>query len=280
MSEVKERTPAGGFKPTFHDQVQHAKDYQVAKTTGNTAYANQLRNSYRQFSKAKRVTFGLGSDIRKNDGKKFVEHTRTPQFNDLANAAYNDPSGYSIGWYKGQKVMFVSGSRNATDWGLNLSELRVPSFTAKRTIKNLEAIARKHNVDVVLGHSRGARLVAGMRGKYQRAGLDGAMILAPMRDKGMLNIVQSRKYPYLGWGRKTKNAIQPLDRIIGATGRNNYYIPFQGRHAHFYYRDYPGYKPRSYYSRYKPLWGMSNLWKRKGAPWYKRSSYYNRSHYS
>lgn len=175
---------------------------------------------------------GFYSDIKNRDGADLVRLTRTKEFNVLQDIAYNSHAGYDIKMINGQKVMYVSGSRNKTDWALNVIDGFLPSkfhVLSKNTSKNLSEIAKKNNVDVVIGHSRGAKLVADMdKGPYQKMGLDGAMMLAT-KDRDMINVAEK----------------QPLDRLIGLRGKNNYWVKASKdpRKWHFVSRNYKGYKP-------------------------------------
>lgn len=261
-------------KPTFYDQVSHAKRLSRAR---NPLERNFLHQSYRARDWQNQGSGGLYGAIKRNDGRSVVRLGRTNAFNSVMDRAYNSPSGYAIGYVKGQKVMAVSGSRNTADWAYNAYEVKNDTFLPNYlTIPKLNEIAKRNNVKVVIGHSRGARLVSGMKGPFQKAGFDGAMLLADWKDKKMLNIVQSRKYPRLPWQKRTRNFVQPLDRIIGATGRNNYYTPYSGKQPHFFYKDYPGYNEKSfqYDSGYKQALPMSNIWRSKKQPWYQRRSWY------
>lgn len=187
---------------------------------------------YRQVARAKSQSVGLAGAVRRNDYDGVLNYTRSQNFNNIADRAYNHPKGYAIGYVGNQKVMYVSGSRNIYDWGFNVVGGVLPTkmhVMSNRTSKNLSDIARKENVDVVVGHSRGAKIVSGMRGNFTKFGLDGAMMLADKRDAGMMNIGQK----------------QPLDRFIGYGGRNNkYYRVKRPGYSHFISRDYKGYKQR------------------------------------
>ena len=186
----------------------------------------------RQVAKAKKQNYGLAGAVRRGDFDLIRDRTRTQDFNDLADRAYNSREGYAIQNVDGQKVMYVSGSRNIYDWFFNVAGGVLPSKThvfSNRTVSNLNKIARDQDVDVVVGHSRGAKLVSQMRGSFQRFGLDGAMMLARDKDRDMINIAQK----------------QPLDMFIARGGRRNkfYRVKRVGK-SHFISRDYKGYRQR------------------------------------
>jgi hypothetical protein len=273
-----ERGPDGHFKTAFMVQAEHAKRYQQAKLAGQPKLAQQYRDQYRERDWAIQGKGGLYGAIGRNDGAAVVKMTRNQNFNELADTAYNDPSGYSIGYVRGQKVMFVSGSRNTADWAYNFGEVFRKTRLPKRTSERLSKIAKRNNVKVVVGHSRGAKLVSAMRGPFRKAGLDGAMLLANRRDKKMLNLVQGSKYPpgLAPWGKHRYGKWQPLDSIIGFTGKNNYYVEdWTPKNAHFYYRDFKGYRPTIYRSPYRQVLG-GMIYARRGKKWYDYKNWYKR----
>lgn len=175
--------------------------------------------------------------VQKDNVDGIIKKVRTQGFNDLADEAYNTKKGYEIGFVNGEKIMYVSGSRNIFDWTFNAIDGVLPhkaQVFSNRTAKNLDRIAKKEKVDLVVGHSRGAHLVSKMHGPYEKLGLDGAMMLARKKDKNMMNISQK----------------QVLDRFIGMGGKRNRYRKVRKwKNAHFISRDYKGYKQK--YSRKK-----------------------------
>lgn len=141
-------------------------------------------------------------------------------------AAYASPEGYSIivNPMTGEKSMFVRGTtfKNAgyewlqnvyesplvkvlstfnplVGWRRSKSLRRRSAFSAR-----LSKIANAEGVTTVYGHSRGAAVVAHMRGKYGKVGVDGAMLLAGRRKKSMNNFIQRQ------W----------FDRAIALGGKN------------------------------------------------------------
>lgn len=176
-----------------------------------------------------------------------------PSFKDFVNQGYESEKGYSIriNPRTGQKEMFVAGTRNASQWGLNLldtvlysadkglnimlNDLEVaaqeavgiesptPMFPVdikmfqhidvprNRKQQELAAIAEENDVEVIYGHSRGGAMVSDMDVSAQKIGLDAAMLIA--HNKDTLNINEG-------------GGINPLglfDEIIGVTGKNNYH---------------------------------------------------------
>lgn len=150
--------------------------------------------------------------------------------------AYKAKEGYYIGTDEnGNKVMYVAGTRNMQDWGANAldtmatfldSEERSLLANALPLDKNeslpidfldldtsrthnalvLDGVARRNNVDTVIGHSRGAALVGDMKYNAKKYGMDGAALIS--RDKDMEN--------YIEGGIKGM-----FDELIAWDGRNN-----------------------------------------------------------
>lgn len=168
--------------------------------------------------------FNLGGHISANNYDGVLENIRTQEFNDGMNIAYNNKHGYSIKYINGEKVMFVSGSRNHMDWALNAVDTVVPQrlqFITNRTAKNLDQIARKEGVDVVVGHSRGGQIVSKMSGSYQKLGVDAAMINA--KDKNMMNIAQKGaldRFIDRGFGRRATKYSKFAQFVYNKRGRN------------------------------------------------------------
>lgn len=130
-------------------------------------------------------------------------------------AAYDNKQGYSIKTNPrtGDKEMFVRGTTfkgQGREWFSNAIE--VPAIGAfapapyqalrKHSIKRrkqfadkLSEIAKRAGVTQVWGHSRGATVVADMKGPFRRDGLDGAFLLADRRGKsGMTNYRQKQAF--------------------------------------------------------------------------------------
>jgi len=279
------RQEVSGRQLDFKEQVRHAKNLNWLEkhSTRDQVRAAHLR--YREHDQGRRTTPGLKNPygpsareglyeaVKNNDKDAVYRLVQTNQFNYLFDRAYNNPEGYTIGWYRGQKVMVVSGSRNAVDWGYNVYEGFRRGRAIKRTIGNLNRIAKKNGVDVVVGHSRGGRLVADMMDdKFAKLSIDGAMAITHGKKKrGTMNIVQ-------------KN---PLDLAIGFGGKNNYYVPWKewGK-AHFFSREYKGYPGNQYSGPYEST--FFGFRKRKGSYMesprskvkkiqaYNRQKYYNK----
>lgn len=174
-------------------------------------------------------------------------HDLFVQNNDMAfleRQAYLSKRGYSIGYVHGKKVLYVSGSRNFTDWVFNAADDIIPArfhHVSNTTAKKLTRIAKREGVDVVVGHSRGAMLVAKMDiPDNKKLGLDGALRLAPANRRDMMNLYQD----------------QLLDKFISRRGTNKkkYKLGNPWRY-HFITRDWKGYDdtwvPRRYQKRRK-----------------------------
>lgn len=160
-----------------------------------------------------------------------LSEIRTDNFNDIADNAYANYRGYSIGYHDGAKVMYVSGSRNIVDWILNGVDTVLPSnhhYITLSTAKRLSAIAKREGVDVVVGHSRGAHIVSQMDGNFQKLGLDGATMLSGKKGN-IMNISQKGH----------------IDAVIRKRNNPKQYNVRTKRikHSHFVSRDYAGYKP-------------------------------------
>lgn len=238
-----------GRQLDFKQQVSHAKNLTWAERHSTPDAVRLMHRRYREHDLGRQTTPGLKNPygpsargglyraIRDEDKNKVYKLVQTNQFNYLFDQAYNNPEGYSIGWYRGEKVMVVSGSRNAADWGYNVYENFRPSRLTKRTIGNLNRIARKNGVAVVVGHSRGGRLVADMMDdRFAKLSIDGAMAITRKGNRGIMNMVQ-------------KN---PLDLGIGLGGRKNYYVPWkEWKKAHFFSREYSKYPGTQYTGPYE-----------------------------
>lgn len=147
------------------------------------------------------------------------EYARTPQMNELMRSAYQARRGYSLGNVKGEKILFVSGSRNPVDWMLNVADGVTPSALqaiSNRTAENLTGIKRRNGADVAVGHSRGGMLVAKMDvPNHHKLGLDAATRIAPRDRRDVMNLYQDN----------------PLDVFIGKGGTNRKKYPW-GRYFH------------------------------------------------
>lgn len=168
---------------------------------------------------------------------------RTKRLNNLQDAAYKSKRGYALGVVNGKKVMYVSGSRNITDWAFNVIDDILPSkrqYFSNHTAKRLTAIAKKNNIDVVVGHSRGGMLVAKMDiPNHKKLSLDGAMRLAPTNRRNVMNLYQK----------------QALDKFISRRGTNRKgYKMNRWKNYHFISRDRRVTRKRktTYRRRYRP----------------------------
>jgi len=174
-------------------------------------HSQTFRNNHKAVQQVKRARARkLSRAIDETDVDKFISLAKTGKFNSIHDNAYKARQGYSIGDVNGEKVMYVSGSRNAVDWALNAIGPIIPKkrrYIQKATARRLHKIAVDRDVDVVIGHSRGGALVSAMPGRgYKKASVDGAMIIA--NDKSIFNVAQD----------------QPFDRVIGYGGENTHYV--------------------------------------------------------
>lgn len=195
-------------------------------------------------------TYGRASDAAAtHDTDFFATDLADPKFTSFARAAYSSEDGYAIriNPMTGQKEMFIAGTRDLPQWGLNVLDtalyggdklldaeinLMKHAFTEETGIplphhKRLKLlgrldfarhkkeqffaeIARKNGVDVVYGHSRGAAMAADLDlPGVAKIGLDGAMVLANETDT--LNLEE-------GGG---LNPLGLFDEAIGFTGEQN-----------------------------------------------------------
>lgn len=239
----------------FSNQVQRAQLLSQVNKQG--PFANQVSRAHLlsqaeassplDFAFAKqadtaRARVPLSKAINTNNVKAVTKNIRSTEFNTGMDLAYKARRGFAIRSVGGQKVMFVSGSRNITDWVANFIDPLLPSKYQKlsnKTVKNLELIAARNNVQVVVGHSRGGKLVDQMNGPYQKLGVDGAMMISTGKRKTM-NVYGSG---YRGFG---------FDNLLALRGKNNYKVPLKNPlKTHYIYRDYKDYKP---YKQYKHKW--------------------------
>lgn len=226
---------------SFYDQVSQAKF--ITSQAGGGVFYKQMK------------TADVNNAIYRRDYDKVLNFARSSDMDYLQDRAYARSEGYAIGMVNGKKVMFVSGSRNMTDWVFNALDDPLPAkahIVSNRTSKRLTQIAKRENVDLVVGHSRGGMLVAKMDiPNSRKLALDGAIRLAPKNKRNIMNLYQK----------------QPLDKFIAARGTNKkgYRMKRLGR-AHFISRDRPGYKAQ-YGVKYKnrPLYDPRRYlgWKRK-----------------
>ena len=158
--------------------------------------------------------------------RKTISHE---SFQYMMRHAYNNPEGWSfrINPLTMKNEMFVTGTRTLNDWGMNILDFGLhnstnpllnPSLNIWREChqNKLAEIAKKLNVQVIYGHSRGGALVADMDlpKEIQKVGLSAAMLLA--RNKNMINLNEGGGINPLGF----------FDEVIGQTGRNNINMDF------------------------------------------------------
>lgn len=223
----------------FANQLERAKLLSQARQNDAASFAflKQVENA--------RGREGIRNAIRSGEGSTVVRSVRNSEFNRGMDRAYANPRGFHIGYVGNDKVLFVSGSRNVRDWTFNILDPILPSkyhYASNRTTKRLEDIARKNNVDVVVGHSRGGKLVDQMNGRYEKLAVDGAMLISNGKRKTM-NIY--------GGGLKGLG----FDNALALRGRNNYKVNMRNpMKVHYVYRDYAGYRPSKFYRRRTVFW--------------------------
>lgn len=163
---------------------------------------------------------GIYRAIAHDDPRRFSNIVRSDEFRKLMDKAYASPIGHAIGYVGGQKVMAVAGTRNLTDWANNVRGLYKDTHSSVA-----DALSRKatdYNVKAVVGHSRGGTYVSGMKGRFQKAGVDAAMVIANRRDRGMMNVYQK----------------QPFDQFLAWKGKKNYAVPWRGKFHSVYNKPY------------------------------------------
>jgi len=136
-------------------------------------------------------------------------------------AAYKSRRPYYIQNIDGNNVMFIPGTRHLSfDWPKNVRDLTPFKSFRRGRVRALDQAVARHNVKLVLGHSRGGALAADMRygkrsGNTRYAAYDGALSIARKSGKGILNVQQKGNV---------------FDRAIGISGRNN--VRVQGGSFH------------------------------------------------
>lgn len=178
--------------------------------------------------------------------KSFISDTLSDDsFSLFATEAYAAPDGYAIRLNPatGEKEMFVAGTRDAQQWGLNALDAALygadsfikgvedefdPLNLIKKdhsvkffekidvprqgTQKRMSKIANDAGVERVYGHSRGGAIVADMDFSGDKVGLDSAQLLA--NNKSMVNYNE-------GGG---LNPLGLFDYGIGFTGEDNRHL--------------------------------------------------------
>lgn len=152
---------------------------------------------------------------------------------------------YRVNPLTGKNEMFVAGSSGMLDWVFNLTNgifygaekvvgpkldavfkrtggfVKRPKFSGWNPDRNRQTLgiareAKRHNVDVMYGHSRGGALVADADFSGTKFGLDAAMLIAENTD--MVNF----RRPGI------------FDGFLGLTGKKNYIVP-TGHGIHWAY---------------------------------------------
>lgn len=181
-------------------------------------------------------------------------------FDEFARNAYDSADGYSIrrNPVTGKKEMFIAGTRNAQQWGLNALDgitYTYDKYFGHKVKKMVDAsvfegfpvyqaimpdaryldpwrvdkedylakVAKNNDVDVIYGHSRGGALLADMdvADDVDKIGLDAAMIIA--RNKEMINLNEGGQ-----WG----NPSSYFDLTLGLTGQKNETFDLGGKFHH------------------------------------------------
>lgn len=136
-------------------------------------------------------------------------------FSSFVEESYSNPEGYAIRWNPRthKKEMMIAGTRSGRDWLANLGDTlwernnlgfqRTPWM--ERAMKKYEAIARREGVSVIYGHSRGGAIVADMKFKGDKVGLNAAMLMG--HNKTMTN--------YRGGSM--------FDKVLATGGKKNIY---------------------------------------------------------
>lgn len=151
-----------------------------------------------------------------------------PSFQQFADRAYAAKEGYSIRQNPstGKKEMFVAGTREMSQWALNvydgllhssgLGQIQILDPFKFMKQNELGKIASDNGVQIVYGHSRGGALVADMPLPRctQRIGLDAAMMIAG--NKNMINLNEGGSW----------NPMSVFDKYIGETGAQNVTIDY------------------------------------------------------
>lgn len=215
-------------------------------------------------------------DYSKENLKKILSNR---EFDEMASEAYDSDLGYSIRYNEetGKREMFVAGTRDIAQWGLNAFDAGVAAgdhmfnelgkhvlgnalweqldkssigkrakhafdpgnvdLPRRQKTKILEKIARENHVDVIYGHSRGGALVADMKVPGAKKIGLDAAMILT-NNKEMMNIEEGGAP--IGGGRKVKGL---FDQTLGVTGRNNIYIDADERGFHNVWRKYDSQKP-------------------------------------
>jgi len=160
-------------------------------------------------------------------GSKFADYELEKGFE----SAYANKDGYAIrkNPISRKNEMYVRGT-NLKGYGrewlsnalevlprgvagvLGLSAPQELSLRARRKHASyLDSVAKRNDVDAVLGHSRGAAVVSDMTFRKRKVGVDGAMILAKRGRRGFTNYRQTQPFDaFIGIGAgKTKKVRGP-----------------------------------------------------------------------
>jgi len=148
-------------------------------------------------SKWRHESTSAADSVRSGSAASIKRLVSNDRFRSFAKQAYSSKHGYAIRENKstGEKEMFVRGTtfkRGGIEWVQNVLESPASALAGggfglagdvSRHIRNKHAkflgdIARKNNVDVIYGHSRGAAIVEEMHVPGAvKLGLDGATLL-------------------------------------------------------------------------------------------------------
>jgi hypothetical protein len=219
-----------GLQESFEKQVVKARSQQFRK---NRAYRGNVLvgEKYDNLSDANKFLFN------KNFDRNIKE-------------AYDRPEGYtfSINPLTGKKEMYIAGTRHKMQWPLNILDTITYNFEKYfgddyRKFQNSQIpglgyvtphfkyldpwridkekyysdIANMHDIDVVIGHSRGGALTADLDFGGTKVGVDAAMTAA--QNQSMVNFSQ-------GPNTLTELFSQPIgvfDKFIGLGGKKNIY---------------------------------------------------------
>jgi len=165
------------------------------KRKGNKIYPPSGGQKRKQAKSGPNIK-ALAEAVKARDGVDVLSLIRTPEFNELMDNAYNDPSEYHIEEFNGRKIMVVKGSVGTWDHMKNAAALlgKVVEKTNNLfkgtksyydfgkyltdTATRLDAVAQAEKPDIITGHSRGGAAMSYMTYKdTEYLTLDGAMII-------------------------------------------------------------------------------------------------------
>ncbi len=167
----------------------------------------------------------LQKAILRRDGVAVTQFIRQDPFETGMKKAYADDRGYHIDNFAGNKTMFVAGTKSFRDHANNFTDLIkiLPHRRSKRTRTLLNKVANNNEVDLVVGHSRGAKFVDELTGNFSKLAVDGAMRIS----KGPKTTMNVRSSGF-------------FDKFIGKGGKSNYENKrMKLRNFHNTYREAP-----------------------------------------